>query len=155
MDTQLHLGKYRVQTKKGTLDIYRQLKGVVFNEFHNLFTICVFLGNKNGGPITENVKREQIFWSDTFNAYEYASFYSLVISKCEKEDYSIIKDGQKTLNLLQCYADRGMEVLLKSDFLKRHVKKNNDEFILEFSSSDFLPKQFMYYIHSEYKSIKK
>ena len=76
---QLHKEKLRVQGKVGSLNIYKQLKGMVFNEYHGFFTLCVFLGYRSKRIITQKRKREQLFWSDTFSAREYASFYSLLI----------------------------------------------------------------------------
>ena len=148
----LHLAKFRVQGQKGILEIYRQLKGQCFNEYHSLFTLCVFLGYRNGGPRAGKRSREPLFWSDTFTQYEYASFYSLFIKLAKDNDYSLLKDGQKALELLQDYADSGMEVLLNSDVMKKYVVENNGIKMLDFGSNDFLPKQLMYYVFSEYSS---
>ncbi|MBL7197069.1 MAG: hypothetical protein ISS47_03105 [Candidatus Omnitrophica bacterium] len=149
MTTPLHLGKYRVFGNKEYIDIYKQLKGKTFNEYHSLFTLCVFLGYKKGKCICKKRKMMELFWSNTFSQYEYGAFYTLVMDKSKNKDYSLLKNGQKTLELLQNYADGGMELFLKSDVIKKHVKKRGNTIILDFSPRDHLQKQIMYYVFKE------
>lgn len=153
MSTALHLGKYRVQGQKGYLEVYRQLKGTCFNEYHSLFTLCVFLGYRHGGPKQNRRGKEPLFWSDTFTHYEYAAFYSLFIKIDDDADYSLIKNGPKALEKLQDYADYGMDTLLQSEVLKRYVTEKDGSIILDFGPNDYLPKQIMYYIFNEYSTI--
>ncbi len=153
MIKQLHLGKYRVHCKKGYQGIYKSLKGTVFNEYHNLFTLCVFLGNKNGKFLKGKGSKEQLFWSDTFSIREYAAFYSLIINENKDEDYILLKDGEKALEFLENYADGGMGILLNSEVLKNHISEKAGEFTLDFSQNDHIQKQILYYVYSQYRGL--
>lgn len=148
-DSPLHLGKFRVHGQKGVLEIYRQLKGTCFNEYHSLFTLCAFLGYRSGVARNSSRSREPLFWSDTFTQYEYAAFYSLFIKTAKDNDYSLLKDGQRALLVLQDYADIGMDIFLQSDIMKKHVVEIDGRRSLDFSAGDYLPKQIMYYIYNE------
>lgn len=148
-DSPLHLGKFRVQGQKGVLEIYRQLKGSCFNEYHSLFTLCVFLGYRSGSARNTNRSREPLFWSDTFTQYEYASFHSIFIKTAKDNDYSLLKDGQRALLALQDYADAGMDIFLQSEIMKKHVLEHDGVRSLDFGAGDYLPKQIMYYVYNE------
>ena len=84
----LHTKKLRVHGKEGSLEIYKQLKGVAFNEYHSLFSLCVFLAYKNGKSYSQKRKREQLFFSETFSPHEYSAFYTLIIKSSQNENYS-------------------------------------------------------------------
>jgi len=149
----LHTLKLRVYGKEGTLDIYKQLKGIVFNEYHSLFSLCVFLGFKNNKKFSAKKKKEQLFWSETFTPHEYASFYSLIIKLSEDGTYDLLKDGEGTLNLLQEYADAGLNLFLDSKEIKPFVRKENDRITMDFSARDHIQKQVMYYVYTLYQGI--
>ena len=151
---QLHKEKLRVQGKVGSLNIYKQLKGMVFNEYHGFFTLCVFLGYRSKRIITQKRKREQLFWSDTFSAREYASFYSLLIKDSNGNDYSILKNGSESLEILQNYADGGFDVFMESDLMEKFVEKDsNGQIYLDVSAKDHLQKQVMYYVYDLYQDV--
>ena len=76
----------------------------------------------------------------------------MIISENKNNDYSLLKDGQKTVELLQNYADAGMQIFLKSDVMKKFTKKRGESIILDFSPRDHLQKQIMYYVLKEQKS---
>jgi len=156
MSSPLHLGKYRVSGKPGTLEIYKQLKGIAFNEYHDLFSLCVFLGYKNQKKMTVRRQREQLFWSDTFSKREYAAFYALIINDSDNEDnadYELLKDGEKMLEFLQDYADGGLQFFLESDIMKKYVKEKDGNCLLDFTSSDHIQKQIMYYVYNMYQQL--
>lgn len=148
----LHKEKLRVQGKNGALNIYKQLKGTVFSEYHGFFTLCVFLGYKNGAINKQKRKKEQLFWSDTFSAREYAAFYSLLIKTSENNNYSILKDGAASLEVLQDYADAGLDVFLESDLMKPYISNSSGEIHLDYSPKDHLQKQVMYYVYDIYQT---
>jgi hypothetical protein len=152
MNKQLHLGKYRVHCQKGYQGIYKTLKGNVFNEYHNLFTLCVFLGKRHNSFASNERKKEQLFWSDTFTMREYAAFYSLIIHENKNGNYSLLKNGEKTLEFLENYADGGMKILLDSEIIKNHVKEENGEFSLDISPNSHIQKQILYYVYSLYRN---
>ena len=145
--------RLRVLGKQGTLDVYKKLKGKVFTEYHNLFTLCVCLGYKNKKKRTSQRTMEQLFWSETFSPHEYAAFSSIIIKEDPDEEYLLLKDGEKSLKFLQDYADGGMEILLESDVIKNYMKEKNNEITLDFGEKDYLQKQLMYYIWSIYQSM--
>lgn len=153
MSKLLQEGNYRVLGKQGTLDIYKRLKGKIFNEYHNLFTLCVCLAYKNKKKMTSKRKVEQLFWSDTFSPHEYAAFSSIIIKEDPNEEYLLLKDGENSLKYLQDYADAGIEILLKSDVMKNYIKNKNDILTLDFGEKDYLQKQIMYYVWSVYQSL--
>lgn len=149
----LHKMRLRVYGKEGSLEIYKQLKGVVFSEYHSFFSLCVFLGYSQQRKSLNKKKREQLFWSDTFSQHEYSAFYSLVVKEAEEENYSLIKDGENVLELLQNYSDEGMDIFLESDQIRPYVKKDGEKRVLDFTSKDHLQKQIMYYVYSFYGKI--
>lgn len=154
MSNSLYLDRYRVYTKPEYVTIYQRLKGLVFNEHHNLFSLCVFLGYKNKRCPRMTTKKE-IFWSQTFSPHELAAFYALLVRESESGKYTLLKDGEKALEWLQDYASGGMEILLESDILKKFITKRGDELEIIVTLRDNLQKQMMYYVFSEYLSQRK
>jgi len=154
MASSLYLDRYRVYTRPEYVKIYQKLKGLAFNEYHNLFTLCVFLGYKNKKRSKKSAKKE-LFWSQTFSPHELASFYALLIRESESGNFALLKDGEKALEWLQEYADGGMEVLLESDVMKKFVVRHGDEINIDATVRDNLQKQLMYYIFSEYLAQRK
>jgi len=149
MASSLYLDRYRVYTKPEFIKVYQRLKGLVFNEYHNLFSLCVFLGYKNKKK-AKKVGKKELFWSQTFSPHELAAFYALLIKESENGNYELLKDGEKALEWLQEYADGGMEILLESDILKKFVVKRDDGVDVDATTRDNLQKQMMYYVFSEY-----
>jgi hypothetical protein len=148
-------GKYRIYCSKEYHEVYKELKGVVFNEFHELFTLCVILGYKFKNRVTGNRKKQELFASDVFSTKEYSAFNTLFILESKENNYSLLKDGERAKEFIQDYADGGMEIFLKSGVMKRFVTKKDDMFTLDFSENDRLPKQVMYYVYSLYQDFQK
>lgn len=154
----LSTGKYRIYCSKEYHEVYRALKGVVFKEFHELFTLCVFLGYKFKNRVTRNRKRQELFPATVFESEEYSSFpafNTLFILESKDDNYSLLKDGERAKEFIQDYADGGMEIFLKSEVMKRFVTKKDDMVNLDFSENDYLPKQVMYYVYSLYQDFRK
>ncbi len=153
MTSPLRLGRYRVYGKSRSLDMHKQLRGAVFNEYHHLFTLCVFLGYGNSRKRSIKGNQKELFWSSTFSEYEYAAFDSLFMKECKDSNFSLLKDGEKALKFLQEYAEGGMDVFLKSDIMKKYVKEKNGKITLDFSKNDHLQKQIMYYVYEQYRNL--
>lgn len=149
MATPLRSDTYRVYGKNRSLQIYRQIKGTVFNEYHHLFSLCVFLGYKSNKKQSIRGGQKELFWSSTFSKYEYAAFDSLFIKESEDSGYYLLKNGEKALEFLQEYAEGGMDVFLESDIMRKYVKRKNGETILDFGKTDHLQKQIMYYVYEQ------
>lgn len=149
MSSSLYLEKYRVYTKPEYVKVYQRLKGLVFNEYHTLFALCVYLGYRNKKRIIKAAKKE-LFWSHTFSAHELTAFHALFVLEGENGDYSLLKDGEKAVGWLQDYANGGMEILLESDILKRFIIQKDGEIDIDCSSRDNLQKQMMYYVFKQY-----
>jgi hypothetical protein len=146
--------KYRIHCSKEYHEVYRVLKGEVFDEFHELFSLCVILGYKFKNRATRNRKRQQLFAADVFSHKELSAFNTLFILESKEDNFSLLKDGNKAKEFLQDYADGGMEIFLKSDAMKRYVVRQDDMFTLDFGDSDYLPRQVMYYVYSLFRDIK-
>ena len=80
-------GKYSIHCSKEYHEVYKQLKGVVFNEFHELYTLCVILGYKFNNRVTRDRKRRDIFASDAFSNKEYSAFNTLFILESKENNY--------------------------------------------------------------------
>lgn len=150
MANSLYLERYRVYTRLEYFQVYQRLKGLVFNEYHTLFSLCVFLGYRNSRRSANKGQRKELFWSHTFSVHELAAFYALLILENESGE-SLLKDGEKALEWLQGYADGGMEILLDSEIFKNVVEKKGKDIILDVTARDNLQKQMMYYVFSLYR----
>lgn len=140
----------RIQCKKEYHEIYKQLKGHAFEEFHELFSLCVILGYKFKNRMTEKRAREQLFSSQVFNPKEITAFNTLFIIESKDDNYSLLKDPEGAKEFIQDYADGGMEIFLKSEVMRSFVREKDGLIYLEFSENDHLQKQVMYYIYSLY-----
>lgn len=155
MSIPLRIGTYRIYCKKEYHDIYKKLKGTVFNEFHELFTLCVILGYKYKKRIEVKRSKEQLFSSDVFTPKEKSAFNTMFILESKEENYFLLKDGEKAREFIQDYADGGMEIFLKADVMKRFVVEKEGKVTLEFGPGDHISKQVMYYVFDLYKEISK
>jgi hypothetical protein len=151
----LSTGKYRIHCSKEYHEIYKVLKGVAFDEFHELFTLCVILGYKFKNRVTRNRKRQELFPSNVFESSEYSAFNTLFILESKDDNYSLLKDGERAKEFIQDYADGGMGIFLDSEVMKRFVTKKDDMVTLDFSENDHLPKQVMYYVYSLYQDFQR
>ncbi|MCK4763950.1 MAG: hypothetical protein KAW12_17240 [Candidatus Aminicenantes bacterium] len=68
---------------------------------------------------------------------------------------TVLKDGERAKEFIRDYADGGMEIFLKSEIMKRFVTRKDDMVMLDFSESDHLPKQVMYYVYRLYREFQK
>lgn len=137
----------RVKTEARYKNIYIDLRKVAVKEFHELFTICVFIGHRNGIilPIEGSSKDRDRFWSDTFSEREWACFRAICL-KDKHIEYTNIMDDRKVLSSIEEYANGGITVLIK-DFLKDFISEKDGVFFLEESTTGDLPKRFLSYIH--------
>jgi len=141
----------RIQCKKEYHEIYKHLKGFAFEEFHELFSLCVILGYKLKNRMTKKRAREQLFSSGVFSPKEITAFNTLFIIESKDDNYSLLTDPERAKEFIQDYADGGMEIFLKSEVMRNFVKEKDGLIYLECSKNDHMQKQVMYYVYSLYK----
>ncbi len=152
MSNSLYLEAYRVYTRPEFVRVYQRLRGLVYGEYHSLFSLCTFIGFKNNRRVEPN-SRKELFWSRTFSSRELAGFYALIVLESEKGNYELLKDGEKALSWLQGYADGGLQFLLESGLLKSYVVQKVGELDLDVSTRDNLQKKIMGYVFDEYRTL--
>jgi hypothetical protein len=137
----------RVKTEAKYKNLYGDLKNLAIGDFHELFTICAFIGHKFGKPAALNGpnKDRDRFWSDTFSQREWACFRAICL-KDGRISFSDILDERKILTSIEEYANGGMIILL-DEFLQEYVSEKEGDYFLEDSTIEELPKRFLSYIH--------
>jgi len=137
----------RVKTEAKYKNIYSDLKNVAIGDFHELFTICAFLGHRNGNvvPLGGANKDRDRFWSDTFSEREWACFRAICL-KDKRIEYTEIKDDKRVLSSIEEYANGGITVLIK-DFLNEFITEKDGMYFIEENTTGDLPKRFLSYIH--------
>ena len=140
----------RVKTEKRFKGIYNDLKEHAMGDFHEIFYLCACLGYKNKArkPIGKN--GDDRFFSKTISSHEYATYYAMTVKE-NGYDFGSVQDDKAVINVIEEYANAGMEILL-SDFLETYlIDKGNNEPRLEKGSCKELAKTLMYYIFSKSK----
>jgi hypothetical protein len=115
--------KIRVKIEPKYKDIYNSLKNVAVGDFHELFFLCVCLGKK-AGKKTSLERKEDCFWSSTIVPDEWYSYYGIFLHD-NGIDLSSLTGDTAVLNVMQEYANAGMQVLL-DEFLHVYVKQDKD-----------------------------
>lgn len=135
----------RVKTDARYKNVYSDLKNLAIGDFHELFSICAYIGHKRSNVTALSGNKEQKFWSDTFSEHEWACFRAICLSD-KRIEYSDVRDERKILSSIEEYANGGMAILI-SDFLNEFLIEKDGLFYLQESSAGDLPKRFLSYIH--------
>jgi len=139
----------RVKTETRYRQLYSDLKNFVLGDSHELFFICTCLGYKaKKRKLLSGVKSDrERFWSDTITPKEWAC-YKAIILKESNFDLKAIQDDKATLQIIEEYANGGMEILIE-ECLKDYVIAKDGALQLDKSSSKELPRHFLYHLFSQ------
>lgn len=131
--------KIRVKIDPSYKKIYDGLKGYALGDFHEIFFLCTCLGYKNKLKKKLN-KKEDCFWSSTITPDEWYGIYSLYLNEFEMK-FSELADDQLVIDMMQEYANGGMEYLI-SEFLEDFLKKDQSGKYF-FETKQQLPKELL------------
>lgn len=101
--------------------IYDRLKNIAFNEFHDFFFLCVCIGKKNDIRKDFIKKKIPCFRSNNITTDEWYTYYA-IYTEDNKMDLSCLGDDEKVIEVMQEYANGGMEILIDEllcDYVKR------------------------------------
>lgn len=136
----------RVKTEQKYKTLYNELKNFAVGDMHELFFLCACLGFKANQK--EPFERgDDRFWSRTFTPEEYACFYAMILEK-KNMDLASIKDDKTVLGEIELYANAGMKILI-DELLSDYVHETNEEYKLDSTCRDELPKALLYFIYEQ------
>jgi hypothetical protein len=136
----------RLHTDKKYKELYNDLKGLAFQEHHEIFFVCCCLGFKRKTPISLVGNKDERFYSDRITREEYSVYYAIMMSDNDN-NLSSATDDQKVLALMEEYANGGMAILIKECLSPFLVGENR----IDKSSAKELPKEILGYLISELK----
>lgn len=145
-------GEIRVKVSSRFNNVYNDMSGLVINEFHELFYLCVCIGYKVKQKL-KLVSPEDKFWSRTFNPDEYSTFYAIML-KDNELDFSSIHNDKDVIKNMEEYANGGMDYLLKN-IIPEYVIDNNGGVAIDKSISKELVKDLLYYLYEQSEGIEK
>lgn len=137
-------GDIRVRTDRKYKTLYKEMSNCAVREAHELFFICACLGFRHGKRKPLQKQGEDRFWSSTITPEEYASYYSIIVES-EEMNYSAVLDDKEVISKIEEYANAGMGILLE-EILADYTIESGNEFRLDRSCSDELPKVLLAYL---------
>jgi hypothetical protein len=135
-----------VHTDQKYKELYNDLKGLAFREFHEIFFVCCSLGFKRDKQIKLGKNKEDRFWSDRITPEEYSTYYAFTMSKNDNNLASVV-DDRKVLDVMEEYANGGMTILIDECLSNFIVGENR----IDKSSAKELPKEILGFLLSELK----
>jgi len=143
-------GDLRVRTDKKYKDLYNDLKGLAFTEFHEIFFLCVCLGFKQHQRKDLGKTGDERFFSRTITPQEYSTYYALVMSE-NNMDFASIANDADVIRIMEEYANGGMDILI-NDFLNDYLREG---LRIDRSSAKELPKEILHFIDEKIQSNRK
>ncbi|WP_027416641.1 hypothetical protein [Aneurinibacillus terranovensis] len=147
----MSISNIRVKVNKKYQGIYKELTSEtsvhhkIFEQHGDLFTLCVCIGYKNNK--SNEFKGMDLFWSHSLNKYQETVIKTIALKS--SDNYEIIHDNDAIIDIVEGYADGGMEILLEEVFKEYVLEKDNGELMLEFSNVNQLEKDIAMYVHGE------
>lgn len=137
----------RVRTDEKYRGLYNDLKNLAVGDMHELFFLCTCIAYKNKKRKPLGKDKEDRFWSRTFTDAEWTCFYSMILEE-NNVDFSVVQDDKKVIEVMEEYANAGMEILL-DEFLSDYLAGSSGEPRLDKSHSHELPKTILYFIRQQ------
>ena len=129
----------RVKTALKYKPVYNSLTKFVVGDSHELFFVCVCVGYKNDSRLPSK-KKYDCFWSVTIKPEEWIVYYSICVRESDM-DFSSLGNDQKVIELMQEYANGGMEFIIKEFLTDYLTKDSKGDYIV--SHKEHLPKEFL------------
>ncbi len=143
-------GEIRVRTDRRHKELYKDLKECAMGDAHEVFFLCACLGYKMKARKPLGKTGDERFFSKNITIQEYSSYYSMMVKDYEY-DYSSIQDDKKVLEVMEEYANAGMDILV-SEFLSDYLLvKDAQEPRLEKAMCKELAKTLLFFTYSKSK----
>jgi hypothetical protein len=137
--------RQRIRTCRLHGKLYTELKGILFQEFHELFFLSTCIGYRNSCPVALGKTGEERFWSDTITDEEWAAYYSMILD-ANNMDFGSIQDEKALVGKIEEYAHGGMLHLIEN-VLQGYLIEKDGEYSLDRTLARDLPRRVMQYIH--------
>ncbi|MGA2034985.1 MAG: hypothetical protein ABSG68_22275 [Thermoguttaceae bacterium] len=134
----------RIRTSKRHGELYRELKGTLVQEFHELFFLSACVGFRNQCPAPLGRMAEERFWSDTITRDEWSAYRAMILS-CNDMDFNAIQDEKAVIEKIEEYAHGGMLYLIENVLNGFLVEKDGDYAVDKTVVRD-LPRRVMHYV---------
>ena len=142
MDTNI-----RVRTDRRFRTLYKQLKGLVVGDMHELFFLCACLGYKRRNAVPVGKAADDRFWSGTIEPDEWSCYYAMVLEE-NAHDFTAIQDDKAVVERVEQYANGGLIILI-DELLKEYLAADDGEPAVDPGSIGELPKELLQYIFAE------
>lgn len=139
------LGDIRVKTDKKYRTLYSEFKNLVIGDMHELFFISACVGYKNNKKKILTKGGDPRFWSGTITPEEYSCYYAMML-KDNNMDFTAITDDKVVISEIEKYANAGIEMLI-NDVLSDYLVFANDEYKVDISSANTLPRIFLQHLY--------
>lgn len=134
----------RIRTSKQHGKLYTELKGILVQEFHELFFLSVCVGYRNDCPAPLGKSGEDRFWSDTITPEEWSTYHSMILAR-NNMDFGTIQDDNSVIAKIEEYAHGGMLFLIEN-VLNGFLLEKDGEYILDKTVAKDLPRRVMQFV---------
>lgn len=132
----------RIRTSKHHGKLYTELKGILVQEFHELFFLSACVGYRNDCAIPLGKLGEERFWSDTITREEWSAYYAMILALCTMDFREIQGD---VIAKIEEYAHGGMLYLIENE-LSGYLVETDGEYAVDKTVARDLPRRVMQYI---------
>lgn len=150
----MSINNIRVKVSKKNHGIYRSLiteNGLhkkIFEMHGEFFVLCASLGYKRGERCEELDKGKELFWSHHLTAEGEHVLKAIAIASTNN-DYSVLEDEKKLIQIVEGFADGGIQILL-DELFQSYIKEKEDGLYLQFSDEDYIEKDLLNFIYKEF-----
>lgn len=137
--------RQRIRTSRQHGKLYTELKGVLVQEFHELFFLSACIGYRSNCPVALGKNGEERFWSDTITSEEWAAYHSMILD-ANSMDFGALRDEKAVVAKIEEFAHGGM-LHLVANVLHGYLVEKDGEYSLDRTLARDLPRRVMQYIH--------
>ena len=134
----------RIRTARQHGKLYTELKGILVQEFHELFFLSACVGYRNDCPVPLGKSGEDRFWSDTITPEEWSTYYSMILARNNME-FGNIQDDNSVIAQIEEYAHGGILFLIEN-VLNGFLVEKDGEYILDKTVAKGLPRRVMQFV---------
>jgi hypothetical protein len=136
--------RLRIRTSKNHKNLYNDLKGLLVQEFHELFFLYACVGYRNNCPVPLGKLGEERFWSDTITPEEWAAYRSMILASNDM-NFNTIQDDKSVIAKIEEYAHGGMLHLIENELNGFFIEKDG-EYAMDKMAAKEIPRRVMQYI---------
>lgn len=134
----------RIRTSRQHGNLYTELKGILVQEFHELFFLSACVGYRNDCATPLGKSGEERFWSDTITPEEWNAYYAMILARNDME-FGAIQDDRSVVAKIEEYAHGGMLYLIENE-LSGYLVEKDGEYAVDKTVARDLPRRVMQYI---------